>query len=174
MGTATDVAFYTNVTNGFLTITLAGTGVNGCPAISAVEVVPQVPITETDVTALTQNLSTFVRQGPGFGIGAVAFVDQNGMLNTVTGDPGTCILVDGTTRSCSYADGEAPSGTIDGTNAVFTLAGTPSPAESLVLIRNGLVMTAHGFDYTIDGATITFVPGAIPQPGDTLLAFYRD
>jgi hypothetical protein len=41
-----------------------------------------------------------------------------------------------------------------------------------MLFRNGLYLTPN-FDYTLSGSTITFVPGAIPQPGDTLTASYR-
>ncbi len=71
-----------------------------------------------------------------------------------------------------FQDAAAPSGTINGTNAVFTLSPAPSPPESLTLTRNGLVQKA-GSDYTLAGGTITFVAAAIPQSGDTLLAYYR-
>lgn len=65
---------------------------------------------------------------------------------------------------------EVPAGTIDGTNATFTLANTPI-AGSIKLYK-GLRMTA-GVDYTASGNTITFKPGAIPQPGDVLVADYE-
>ena len=83
--------FYANVTNGSLTVALSASGTNGgvCPVLSAIEVVPQVPIMETDVTALTQDFSTVVRRGVGYGTDAVAFVDSNGLLETVPGEPGT-------------------------------------------------------------------------------------
>jgi hypothetical protein len=71
-----------------------------------------------------------------------------------------------------FADDEIPGGTINGTNAVFTLAAAPSPALSLELYKNGLLLQQSG-DYTLSGSTITFTANAIPQSGDLLVAFYR-
>jgi len=82
----------------------------------------------------------------------------------------------------SFADQETPGGAMDGANTTFSLAHTPSPANSLILVRNGIVLHV-GADYTLAGNTITFksftLPGdltfaaGIPQPGDILLAWYR-
>lgn len=66
-----------------------------------------------------------------------------------------------------------PSGTVDGSNKVFTLANAPSPAGSLLLYRNGLLMSPGGVDFTLSGATITFVDESTPQTGDLLRATYR-
>lgn len=65
---------------------------------------------------------------------------------------------------------ERPGGTMDGTNAVFTIAHTPfTPID---LWRNGIYQTA-GVDYTFNGMTsITFLAGAIPQPNDLLVINY--
>ncbi len=71
-----------------------------------------------------------------------------------------------------FQDAETPAGTIDGSNAVFTLAAAPNPGGSLELVKNG-VMQKAGVDYTVSGNTITFTSGAIPQAGDALLAWYR-
>ena len=71
-----------------------------------------------------------------------------------------------------FQDAESPSGTADGVNTDFTLAAAPNPPESLTLTRNGLVQEA-GSDFTLSGDTITFLAGAIPQSGDSLLAWYR-
>lgn len=67
---------------------------------------------------------------------------------------------------------ETPTGTVDGTNQTFTLTNTPV-AGSLRLLVNG-VQVADGAsdDFTISGAEITFNAGAIPQPGDRLVAHY--
>lgn len=65
-----------------------------------------------------------------------------------------------------------PSGSIDGSNATFSLPSAPNPPKSLLLIRNGLVMT-DGLDFSLSGSTITFSPGAIPQRRDSLAAHYR-
>ena len=74
-------------------------------------------------------------------------------------------------RTAGFADEEAPSGTINGSNAVFTLAHTPNPAASLKLYKNGVRMRAGGNDYTLATATITMV--SAPLTGDVLLADYR-
>jgi hypothetical protein len=74
--------------------------------------------------------------------------------------------------SGNFVSSEAPSGTIDGTNATFTLANTPV-AGSVRVYVNGVRMNAGaGNDYTISTATITFLSGAIPQTGDVVLADY--
>ena len=72
----------------------------------------------------------------------------------------------------TFADQETPGGMIDGVNASFTLAGGPTPPASLLLFRNGLAQKS-GQDYSLAVNAITFLPGAIPHPGDTLLAWYR-
>ncbi len=71
-----------------------------------------------------------------------------------------------------FQDGETPSGTIDGVNDTFTLAVAPDPAGSLELNKNGVVQKP-GVDFTLSSTTITFLAGAIPQTGDSLLAWYR-
>jgi hypothetical protein len=41
-----------------------------------------------------------------------------------------------------------------------------------VLFRNGIAQQP-GTDYTLTGSSIQFLGGAVPQPGDALLAWYR-
>jgi uncharacterized protein YoxC len=72
----------------------------------------------------------------------------------------------------AFIDGETPSGTLDGTNASFTLSQAPSPATSLEVYRNGLVQTA-GIDYTVSSKTITFLDSNVPVPTDVIQAYYR-
>lgn len=72
----------------------------------------------------------------------------------------------------NFVDWTKLTGTIDGSNATFTLPSVPNPPASLTLIRNGLVMT-NGLDYSLSSATVTFLSGAIPQTGDSLSASYR-
>jgi hypothetical protein len=101
-------------------------------------------------------------------------VDDNGLIETVVGDVGDCVFVDGTTGPCgqpTFADAETPGGIVDGTNNTLTLANTPL-GSSLMLFRNGLYLTPN-FDFTLTGSSILFSVGAIPQPGDTLTASYR-
>jgi len=136
----------------------------------------------TDVAGLSDALNNRPIRGLGYFAGRAAIVDDTGNLSSASGDPGDCIHVDGTAGPCgtgggtgstiTFVDKETPSGAVNGLNATFTLAGAPSPAASLHLFRNGLLMK-EGFDYTINGATISFVAASIPQSGDTLLASYR-
>lgn len=70
----------------------------------------------------------------------------------------------------NFANGETPSGLINGTNTVFNLAHNPSPDASLQLFLNGALQEL-GVDYTLSGATITFADA--PLTGSPLLAYYR-
>ena len=79
--------------------------------------------------------------------------------------------IDGKMDKSKFVDGETPSGTINGTNAEFTLANTPNPVASLQLFLNGAFQTAGGEDYTLASATITFVNA--PLSGSILRASYR-
>jgi hypothetical protein len=73
--------------------------------------------------------------------------------------------------SAGFADKETPTGLINSSNAVYTLAHTPSPAASLQLFRNGVLQTAGGVDYTLATATITYATA--PTTGDTHVCWYR-
>ncbi len=66
--------------------------------------------------------------------------------------------------------GETPSGTLNGSNAVFTLAHTPV-APYVVIYRNGL-RQALAVDYTLTGSSIQFLINSIPGGSETLLADY--
>ena len=101
-------------------------------------------------------------------------------MDAASGNLGDCVRVDGTAGRCGgaggltpqFADSEMPAGTLDGTNASFTLAETPSPPNSLNLYRNGVQLTA-GLDYVVSGNALTFLLTSIPQTGDVMLASYR-
>lgn len=85
-------------------------------------------------------------------------------------------VVDGSSQqsgqAANYADQEVPSGTINGSNKVFTLAHAPSPAASLLLVLNGIVQQqGSGNDYTLSGTTITYANA--PLSGSTHLCWYR-
>jgi hypothetical protein len=95
----------------------------------------------------------------------------------VTGTPGDCVRVDGSSGPCggtqpNFVDGDTPAGLVDGANTAFTLSGVPSPAASLTMYRNGILQKPV-LDFTLSGNQIQFAPAAAPQPGDTLLAGYR-
>lgn len=72
------------------------------------------------------------------------FLDDSGVEHALVGG-----------ATLNFADNETPSGTINGSNAAFTLAHSPSPAASLILEMNGQILT-QGVEYTLSGATITF------------------
>ncbi len=75
-----------------------------------------------------------------------------------------------------FADAETPDGAVDGVNREFRLQHSPTPASSLVITRNGMVMKA-GVDYTLAGNVVTFIEQQTPQSGaegtDILIAWYR-
>jgi hypothetical protein len=137
----------------------------------------QAPIQESDVVGLTGDLGLRPVKGPGFSAGRAALINATGGIEAVIGNPSDCVLVDGTSGPCGgggpqFIDGEILSGVVNGVNATFTLANTPNPATSLALFRNGIAQKP-GFDYTLTGATVQFLSGAIPQTGDILMAWYR-
>jgi hypothetical protein len=69
-----------------------------------------------------------------------------------------------TLQVIAYPEEETPAGTINGVNNTFTLSKTPN----FVMVKlNGVVLT-QGIGYTLSGATLTMLPGYIPQPGDSL------
>lgn len=134
----------------------------------------QTTLPESAIIGLQADLAQRPLKGVGFGANSVAIVDDHGDLATAVGDPGECVFVDGTAGQCNppaFSDAETPAGSVDGANNTLTLANTPL-GLSLMLFRNGLYLTPN-FDYTLSGSTITFVPGATPQSGDTLTASYR-
>jgi hypothetical protein len=106
------------------------------------------------VTAVGANSASWAKIGTGLSL-------SGGVLSSTAG------------TVPNFADAETPGGTINGTNAAFTLANAPSPALSLELYRNGLLQSVANGDYTLAGNTITFAAGAIPQTGDSLTASYR-
>ena len=146
--------------------------------VGALGVAPVVDtIQESDVIGLLSDLGARPLKGPAYAAGRVAFVNETGALETVTGTPADCVRVDGTSGPCggtqpNFVDGDSPAGLVDGANTAFTLSGVPSPAPSLTMYRNGMLQKPVQ-DFTLSGNQIQFAPAAAPQPGDTLLASYR-
>jgi hypothetical protein len=84
----------------------------------------------------------------------------------------TQLTATGSIGSPNFADEETPGGSINSSNTAFTLANAPSPAASLLLVLNGLVLQqGAGKDYTLSGSNITMA--VAPSTGDVLLAWYR-
>jgi hypothetical protein len=139
------------------------------------------PVQISDVVGLTNALALGPLKGVGFVLGRAAVINSSGQIDGATGNLGDCVRVDGSSGPCGgggggvlplFADGETPTGAINGFNTTFFLVNTPSPTTSLLLYLNGLRL-AQGVDYSISGSTITFSLFSTPQAGDLLLATYR-
>lgn len=74
-------------------------------------------------------------------------------------------------NSSNFVDKETPSGTINGSNATFTLANTPVAGSEHVYLNGILQDSGAGNDYTITGATITMLTA--PTTGEKLKVSYR-
>ena len=137
------------------------------------------PISESGVIGLAPDLAARPVAGPAYSAG-VAIIDSTGALEAINGNVSDCVHVDGSSGPCgsstaagpTFTDGEALAGVVDGANKAFTTSVAPAPASSLALYRNGIMLKASQ-DYNLNGRTVQFVAGATPQPGDTLMAFYR-
>ena len=139
-------------------------------------------IAESSVVGLVADLGARPLEAPGFAPGYVAMINSSGQVDSVVGNPTDCVYVNGSSGPCGsgggsgssydFFDGDSPIGTIDGSNATFTLNGVPHPATSMALYRNG-VLQKVGFDYSFSNGAIQFVPASTPQPTDVLLASYR-
>jgi hypothetical protein len=111
------------------------------------------------------------RSGTSIGFGAINLASGNavtGLLpvaNIVTAASGVVAIA-------NYIVRATPGGTVDGTNATFTLATTPVNNTEMVFVNGVLQNAGSGNDYTISGATITFLSGAIPQTGDIVRVTY--
>jgi hypothetical protein len=140
------------------------------------------PISEADVRNLLNDLAARPTKSTVVTPSRAAIFDASGNIGSVSGNPSDCVHVDGTSGACGssgsvsisagFVDGEAPSGTLNGTNLAFTLSQSPLPALSLSLYRNGIELR-QGVDYSLSTNSVTFIPAAAPQPGDQLTAFYR-
>ena len=136
----------------------------------------------SDVTGLQNALNIRPTEGTAFTISRAAVINASGSIDGATGNLSDCLHVNGTSGACgtssggtasgSFVDAEIPGGTLDGANSAFTLASVPNPGSSLQLFRNGLLLKSSG-DFNLSGNALTFLSGAIPQPGDALMASYR-
>lgn len=137
-----------------------------------------------DVEGLENELLLRPMRGFLFGLGRAAMINSTGQIDAVQGNLSDCVRVDGSAAPCgtggtggggvgaNFVDHETPGGLLNGSNATFTLTSSPSPASSLSLWRNGVLLRA-GVDFTLSGNTITFFVATVPQAGDLLEASYR-
>lgn len=146
------------------------------PPVAGLPPAEDIVVEIEDVNGLPEALGNRPTKGLAYLPSRAAVIGSTGEIEGGSGAPEDCIRVDGSSGPCSLApgfvDGEVPSGTINGINTVFTLAAAPSPAVSLKLFRNGLLVQPT-VDYSLAGNTITFLPASIPAPGDALKVSYR-
>ncbi len=131
-----------------------------------------------DIEGLADELDQRPTKGVTFTPSRAAVIGPTGEIEAASGELTDCVRVDGTSGPCGsglgagFVDGETPDGVVDGVNGTFTVSGTPEPASSLLLYRNG-VLQKQGVDFHVTGNAIVFTAAAIPQPGDLLTASYR-
>lgn len=131
----------------------------------------------SDVNGLREELDARPVKGAAYVASRTAVINANGEIESALGSASDCVRVDGTSGPCGgaqmiFVDAETPAGIVDGSNAVFTIVNSPNPVSSLKVFRNGILLKATS-DFNLVGNTITFVSGAVPQTGDTLLTYYR-
>jgi hypothetical protein len=151
-------------------------------AVTGGNTTPPASLAIGDIAGLTEELDGRPVKGFGYSTDRILKSGATGALEAVQGNLSDCIRVDGTTGPCGsetsgssgpgFVDMEVPTGSVNGSNTVFTLSQAPSPTESLQLYRNGVLLKA-GIDYTLSGTTVTFGSLSVPQTNDLLLASYR-
>lgn len=100
----------------------------------------------------------------------LASADQGGTLNT-TAITWQQIPTSAGLQNSNFVDREVPSGAINGVNVTYTLANTPVLGSEHIYLNGLLQDVGAGNDYTISGATITYL--AAPLTGEKLVVSYR-
>ena len=83
---------------------------------------------------------------------------------------GVLTLASTVAKHADFVSNEVPTGSVNGSNTVFTLANSPR-SGTVRVFQNGMrLFVGAGNDYTISGSTITFVTA--PTTGDNLIVDY--
>jgi hypothetical protein len=149
-------------------------------------ITPPPPVTSpgsvliTDVPGLRSELDVRPAKGVGYVSSRAAMINSSGVIESVLGGASDCVHVDGTSGPCVsggtggpvFVDGEAPAGVVNAVNSTFTLSAVPSPSNSLMIYRNGILLSPNA-DFSITAANVVFGARSIPSPGDTIQAWYR-
>lgn len=122
---------------------------------------------KTDATLLAFDATAPSTQafGDSAAVGAATVAARRDHKHAMPANPGGLI-------ASNFVFGEVPTGTIDGANATFVCASTPT-AGTQCFYKNGIRQNVGaGLDYTFATATATFLAGNIPQTGDVILVDY--
>lgn len=146
MGAGTLINLATQV-SGILATTNGGTGVNGSATFPSSGTVM---ITTTGVTAAQLPNPSASTLG---GTESLTCSAGNHLSSISTSGVPAC-----TADSGANLNQGAPSGSINGSNVTFTLSPTPAASANVNCFENGLQQQqGAGNDYTISGATITYL-----------------
>jgi hypothetical protein len=128
------------------------------------------------LTGTTNSVTaTYLRNNDGTQVLVSGAPPSNGYLLTASSATEASWTAPTTALGTSnFVFNEIPSGTIDGSNAAFTLANASNPTGSIRVFKNGIRQTPNvGNDFVMtDSTTITFEALNIPQVGDNLLVDY--
>jgi hypothetical protein len=133
-------------------------------------ILPAIPANETSVQLFLDGL--LLQYGTDFSIAAGTTTLTYDAIRVPATKSHHWITYQRTAPATQTIRYEAPAGTIDGANAIFTLSVAPNPPASLVLVRN-LVVQEQGVDYTLTGDTIKYETAKIPLAGTYHWAWYR-
>jgi hypothetical protein len=109
--------------------------------------------------------NTFIWIGSAGGVAAAVAMSGDATI-TAAG----VVTVANQMKIAKYITRETPSGTVNGSNVTFTLANTPVSGTEQVYLNGLLQEPGAGNDYTISGATITYLTA--PLSGDRIRVSY--
>jgi hypothetical protein len=91
---------------------------------------------------------------------------------TITNAGVLTLSASATVKPANYIVNEVPTGTLNGSNLIFTLANTPVVGKEQIFLNGLLQRPGASFDYVMSGATVTFNAGLAPGTTDSLIATY--
>lgn len=155
----------------FATVAFGGGTVTSVSVVSANGFAGTVATDSTTPAITLTTTQTGVLIGDGTGMTGVAGT-ANQLLRRNAGNTAYEFFTPVYLTATNKVTREIPSGTVNGTNVTFNLANTPTVGTEHVFVNGVLMNSGAGNDYTISGATIEFLTGAIPQTGDVVLVSY--